>query len=40
MGRGIPTISQTAPKAMGEKFSIGHIGGIQAPGIVKGMGVL
>ena len=23
---------------MGEKFSIGHIGGMQGPGIVKGMG--
>ena len=26
------------PKAMGEKFSIGHIGGIQGAGIVKGIG--
>ena len=25
-------------KAMAEKFSIGHIGGRQGPGIVKGMG--
>ena len=24
---------------MGEKFSIGHIGGNEGPGIVKGMGV-
>ena len=26
------------PKAMGEKFSIGHIGGMQGAGVVKGMG--
>ena len=29
----------TYPKAMAEKFSIGHIGGKRGPGIVKGMGV-
>ena len=27
-------------KGMGEKFSIGHIGGRQGPGIVKGIGGL
>ena len=31
-------LSQQIPKAMGEKFSIGHIGGKRRRGIVKGTG--